>query len=1238
MNKLFKITAILLVLLFSQSLQAQVYYGPDANQKIQGSETVRVSARTDIPTYIKFREADRFQYSFLESYLKKQFRLSTDFSLRNYQTDKDAMGGTLYRYVQLFKGAEINDARINVLVENDQVASISGFLYNNIQLQNTPMISKETAFQNALLEVPAEVYKWEIEGEEILIKESKNDPEATYCPKGELVLFPSAYPTYNGSYKYAYKFDIYADKPINKKDVFIDAENGKVLITIDRLLHADVTATALTKYSGTREITSDSYNGSFRLRETGRGNGVETYDMNEGTSYSGSVDFTDADNYWNNFNTDFDEVATDAHWGAEMTYDYFFYKHNRNSIDNNGFKLKSYVHYDVAYSNAFWDGTRMTYGDGSGSTTPFTALDICGHEIAHGLTTFTADLDYAYESGALNEAFSDIFGASIEFYAKPTMANWLIGENIGSVIRSMSNPNLYNQPDTYHGNSWYFGSDDNGGVHYNSGVLNYWYYLVCQGGSGTNDLGNPFLVTGIGMDDAGKIAFRTLVTYLTNSSQYEDARFYSIIAAIDLFGACSAEVEAVTRAWYAVGIGSNYVNYVMSAFTSDFQQFCSAPAVVNFQNMSVNGTIFTWDFGDNSTSTSLSPSHIYSNYGTYSVSLMSDGGTCGSDTLVQTAYINIDPSNPCVEILSPTAQFNTQTSCFGTLFDSGGMDNYQDNTDYSITIAPVGALNVTLTFISFNFEIGYDYLYVYDGPSTSSTLIGQYDGASLPNLGTITSTGPSITIRQVTDPGVTESGFELDWACNFANTAPVADFNVDQEESCSGDVFFHDMSANGATSWLWDFGDGSTSSFQHPSHSYSSNGVFTVQLIATNAFGADTVIKINYVSVINPEVPVAVLAENCGPASFDLTATGFGLKAWFADTLGENLLHVGDTFTTPNLTQSTEYYVSAYALSEPDKAGKTNNSGSGNYFTNNGEHYLVFDCYAPMRLLSVKVYAGSNGNRTISLNDENGNTLQQKTVFIPGGESRVYLNFNIQPGVNYQLAGPSAPDLFRNDNMVNEYPFTLNGVASVKYSSASSSPTGYYYYFYDWDVMQGICESDLALVMAYIQDQVVQAGFSFQGDSGTITFTNTSIDGTWFEWDFGDGLISNDANPVHHYSQVGTYQVSLIASNACGQDSVLQTVDITITGFEDGVEEAQFSLYPNPNVGIFNLNYSIANGSQEVSIEVFNLLGERVYFKKSMVYSAKNSERIDLSNHAKGIYHIRLSNGGFIRIAKVVIH
>jgi len=256
-------------------------------------------------------------------------------------------------------------------------------------------------------------------------------------------------------------------------------------------------------------------------------------------------------------------TAVQAHWGAEQTHKYFSQKHNRNSYNDNGGIIRSYVSYDSNYVNAFWDGSRMTYGDGDGvDFGPLVALDIVGHEIGHGVTEYSAGLVYSYQSGALNESFSDIFGESIEAFATGNN-DWLMGDEIGAggsggALRSISNPNAFGQPDTYLGSNWYSGSGDNGGVHYNSGVQNFWFYLLSTGGSGTNDNGDSYNITNIGMEKAAAVAYRNLTTYLSSNSQYDDARAGAIQSAIDLYGAGSTEEIAVTNAWYAVGVGAAY--------------------------------------------------------------------------------------------------------------------------------------------------------------------------------------------------------------------------------------------------------------------------------------------------------------------------------------------------------------------------------------------------------------------------------------------------------------------------------------------------------------------------------------------------------------------------------------------------------------------------------------------------------------------------------------------------------
>jgi Zn-dependent metalloprotease len=418
-----------------------------------------------------------------------------------------------------------------------------------------PSITKENALNKAMQNIGAKKYKWELPEEEAFLKREENNSNATFYPKASLVYYSGERDVIPSALRLAYKFDVYAQEPVSRQLIFVDAINGKILGKRELIHETNATGTAQTAYSGTQTITSDFTGTNYRLHETGRGTGINTYNLQTSTSYGTAVDFTDADNNWSNVNTAKDEYATDAHWGAEKTYDYYLQKHSRNSIDDSGMALNSYVHYSSAYFNAFWDGSRMTYGDGDAAhgNKPLTSLDVCGHEITHGVTESTSALVYSYESGAMNEAFSDIFGTAIEAFARPTNTDWLIGGDFFT-IRNMSNPNAFSHPDTYNGTFWYAGPGDNGGVHYNSGVLNFWFYLLTVGGSGLNDHSFSYNVTGIGMDKAAAIAYRLNTVYLTPTSEYYDARVLGIQAAEDLYGIGSNEAIQTSNAFAAVGL------------------------------------------------------------------------------------------------------------------------------------------------------------------------------------------------------------------------------------------------------------------------------------------------------------------------------------------------------------------------------------------------------------------------------------------------------------------------------------------------------------------------------------------------------------------------------------------------------------------------------------------------------------------------------------------------------------
>ncbi len=457
----------------------------------------------------------------------------------------DEVGMTHESFQQTYQGIPVDGYVYTAHSKGGEVETITG-LHAEIPfgLDAKPSLAPGSALEGALSQLSLSEPMWE-----------SADAPADYAkPAGELVVYADAE---TREAALAYKFDVYTQAPLYRAFVYVDAKSGEVLFENSRIHHADQPVQARSSYNGTVGITVGNNGGTLRLRQATLGGGVETFSCNNGTSYARATDVTD-----NGTPFDTDPTAIQAHYGAEQTYDYFRREHNRRSYNNRDAKLISYVHYNRNYVNAFWDGTRMTYGDGDGrSYGALVALDIAGHELTHGVTEYAAGLIYRNESGALNESFSDIFGEMVEFHATG-QNNWRMGSDIGinrdGALRSMNDPNRYGDPDTYGGTNYYRGSADNGGVHINSGVQNKWFYILATGERGTNDLGNAYDVRALGRTKAAAIAYRNLEVYLSANSTYRDARAGAIQAAIDLYGAGSAEVIATTNAWYAVGVGAAY--------------------------------------------------------------------------------------------------------------------------------------------------------------------------------------------------------------------------------------------------------------------------------------------------------------------------------------------------------------------------------------------------------------------------------------------------------------------------------------------------------------------------------------------------------------------------------------------------------------------------------------------------------------------------------------------------------
>ncbi|WP_416981734.1 M4 family metallopeptidase [Streptomyces sp. T028] len=345
--------------------------------------------------------------------------------------------------------------------------------------------------------------------------------------------------------------------------VVTDAGTGKQILAAEKV-H---TGTGTGQYAGSVPLGTTQSGSTYQLLDGERA-GHKTYDLNQGTSGTGTL-FTDDNDVWGDGTPSNRQTAgVDVAFGAAATWDYYKEVYGRNGIRNDGVAAYSRAHYGNAYVNAFWQDSCfcMTYGDGSGNTHPLTALDVAAHEMSHGVTAATANLTYSGESGGLNEATSDIFAAAVEFHenlpADP--GDYLVGEKIdingdGTPLRYMDKPSK----DGASRDSWSstLGSID---VHYSSGPANHFFYLLSEGSGAKTINGVSYdsptydgqAVTGIGITNAAAIWYRALTTYMTSSTNYAGARTATLSAAADLFGAYSPTYLAVADAWAAINVGS----------------------------------------------------------------------------------------------------------------------------------------------------------------------------------------------------------------------------------------------------------------------------------------------------------------------------------------------------------------------------------------------------------------------------------------------------------------------------------------------------------------------------------------------------------------------------------------------------------------------------------------------------------------------------------------------------------
>ncbi|WP_394774752.1 M4 family metallopeptidase [Flavobacterium sp.] len=542
------------------------------SQKLFGqnvtSTTEKKIPQDSISTKVKsFAKSSNLTAKNIFEVKKADFDLSPSDKMQ-LKSISDNHGRTLVTYQQIHNSVPVEGAIYKVR-ENKTKIDAFGSTAKKLSVSSNYKINAVTALENVLKTVNAKQYIWENKKLGSLL-----DKNISAKPQGELVYVGPNFSSELKEYYLAWKFDIYATNPQSSQTIYVDANSGKTILMLDLNRDSGIAGQSLGKgksrYSGEVNFNTKQYADGYRLEGLQGKYNVPMYTMNMNHANQASdeviTDFIDEDNIWNELhNKNHDEVAIDIHWGMQKTIEYYGEKFNRNSIDDKGMTIIGLAHLGNNVENASWTGGWAQFGDGY--DTPYVGLGITAHELTHGVTRFTAGLIYQGESGAMNESFSDIFGVSVEFYVGKDKKEdiWMLGSELythGS-MRNISNPKAQGQPNTYGGVNWVNPlntSYDNGGVHVNSGITNYWFYLLSEGGQGVNDLNNSYDVSAIGLAKAEKIAYITLTEYLSPSSNFSDMRQASLMVVEDLYGLASEEYKQVCNAWYAIGIGAAYAD------------------------------------------------------------------------------------------------------------------------------------------------------------------------------------------------------------------------------------------------------------------------------------------------------------------------------------------------------------------------------------------------------------------------------------------------------------------------------------------------------------------------------------------------------------------------------------------------------------------------------------------------------------------------------------------------------
>ena len=446
---------------------------------------------------------------------------------------------------------------------------------------------------------------------------------------------------------------------------------------------------------------------------------------------------------------------------------------------------------------------------------------------------------------------------------------------------------------------------------------------------------------------------------------------------------------------------------------------------------------------------------------------------------------------------------------------------------------------------------------------------------------------------------------------------PFAIIMASSTNSCSGIISFTDLSLNMPNTWLWDFGDGTTSTQQNPTHTYQNQGVYTVSLTVSNALGSDSVIQNNYIVVTYNTAPIAYNDTICADSSsFNLISFSTGQINWFNDTTSGNSIFTGNVFNTPMLNTATNYYLTEN--SSPVFGGPLDtNIGAGAFYY--GLRYMIFDCFSECNLVSADVYADIANTITFELRDNNGNVLNDTTITVIVGKQTLNLDFDIPIGTDLQLGLKySNSGLFRNNNGAT-FPQNIGSLLSFTGANITSTQDNWYYY-YNLQVQEN-CKSEYKEITAVLNPLLPIPTIVQNGNQ--LSTTNNPL--YVYQWYFA-GVAINGANSSSiTISQTGVYTVD-IHHNGC--DILSANFTAIYTGLNEQIH--QIAVHPNPLKGMCEISSDMPMESISIMDVSGKLLFEFLGVNAFEFY-------LDLSKLNNGIYFAKVTTANASTEHKLIL-